>query len=62
VTILTLEEAALILKMTKSQLYSMTRARARARMKHPLPVLRVNGNLRVSLESLQEWLRKLEEV
>lgn len=61
-TILTLDEAAALLKMTKSQLYSMTRARARARMLHPFPILKLNGNLRVSLEAMQEWLKKLEAV
>jgi hypothetical protein len=61
-TILTLDEAAALLKMTKSQLYSMTRARARARMEFPFPILKLNGNLRVSLEAMQDWLKKLEAV
>ena len=38
----------------------MTRERARARMSEPIPVLRINSNLRFSKESLIEWLKKLE--
>jgi len=60
-TILTIEQLSDVIKMPKSSIYSMTRARARARMESPLPVLRINGNLRFCLESVQEWLKKLED-
>ena len=60
-TLLTVKEAADFLKMTPSQLYSMTKKRGRARMDKPIPVLRLNGNLRFSQESLEEWLKQLEE-
>jgi excisionase family DNA binding protein len=60
-TLLTVKDAAELLRMSPSQIYSMTKARGRARMKHPIPILRVNGNLRFSKESLEEWLQELEE-
>jgi len=56
--ILTIDELAAILKMTRSQVYTMTRKRARARMEHPLPVLRINGNIRFRRTDIEEWLEK----
>jgi hypothetical protein len=49
------------LKMTSTQIYSMSKARGRARMEKPIPIMRVNGNLRFSKESLEAWLEELEE-
>jgi predicted DNA-binding transcriptional regulator AlpA len=60
-TILTVQDVAELLKMSPSQIYSMTKARGRARMKHPIPILLVNGNLRFSLEKLEEWVKQMEE-
>jgi len=57
-TILTVDEAAEFLRLSKSQLYTMTRARSRARMARPVPVLKVNGNLRFAKESLEKWLQE----
>jgi excisionase family DNA binding protein len=61
VTILTIDEACEFLRVTRSQLYGMTRKRGAARMERPMPVIRLNGNLRFSKESLEEWLKELEE-
>ena len=46
--ILTVDELAALLKMTKRQSYTMTETRTlEGGMKdHPLPVLKINGNLR----------------
>jgi excisionase family DNA binding protein len=60
-TLLTVKEAAEYLKMTSTQIYSMSKARGRARMEKPIPIMRVNGNLRFSKESLEAWLEELEE-
>ena len=60
-TILNLQEAAEFLKLSKNSIYSMTRQRTRERMDAPIPVIRINGNLRFSKESLIEWLRNLEQ-
>ena len=59
-TILTVHEAAELLKMKPSQLYSMTKKRGRARMAKPIPVIRINGSLRFCRESLLGWLKELE--
>jgi hypothetical protein len=57
----TVEELAQFLKMNRRQIYTMTEARTRAKQKHPLPVLRINGNLRFSKTAVMEWLAKLQE-
>jgi predicted DNA-binding transcriptional regulator AlpA len=59
-TILTVIEAAELLKMKPTQLYSMTKKRGRARMKKPIPVIKINGSLRFAKESLENWLKELE--
>jgi len=60
-TNLNVQEAAEMLRMQPSQLYSMTRRRGRARMEKPIPVIRLNGSLRFAKESLVEWVKSLEE-
>jgi excisionase family DNA binding protein len=57
----TVEELARYLKMNRRQIYSMTEKRTRAKHKHPLPVIRINGNLRFSKTAVMEWLVKLQE-
>jgi predicted DNA-binding transcriptional regulator AlpA len=54
--ILTVSELASLLKMTESQIFTMTRSRGRQRMAHPLPVLRLNGNLRFRRQDVLDWL------
>ena len=61
-TILTVAEVADLLKMKPSQVYTMTRSRARQRMEKPLPYLKINGNLRFSREAVESWLRELSQV
>ncbi len=61
-TILTIDEAAEFLRMTRSQLYTLTRSRSVSRMgDHAIPVLRINSNIRFCKESLIQWLTKLEQ-
>ena len=59
--ILTVDELASLLKMNRRQIYSMTESRTRARQKHPLPIMRVNGNLRFSRTAVEAWLQQLQE-
>ena len=54
--ILTISEVADLLKMKVSQVYSMTSARGRARMSAPIPILRLNGNIRFRRQDILEWL------
>ena len=57
--ILTIDELAALLKMSRGQVYTMTRRRSQARMQHPLPVLRLNGNIRFRKSDVERWLEKL---
>jgi excisionase family DNA binding protein len=57
--ILTIEELASLLKMSRNQVYGMTRARARKRMENPLPVLRLNGNVRFKRSDIEAWLGRV---
>jgi predicted DNA-binding transcriptional regulator AlpA len=58
-TILTVAEVAEMLKLKPSQVYTMTRKRARQRMEKPLPYFKINGNLRFSKEAIESWLQEL---
>jgi excisionase family DNA binding protein len=59
--ILTVEELATMLKMSKTQIYEMTRTRTRNgnMREHPLPVLKINGNVRFRKSDIEDWLEKL---
>jgi excisionase family DNA binding protein len=59
--ILTVDELASLLKMTRRQIYSMTEKRTRAKQEHPLPLMRINSNLRFSKSAVEAWLAKLQE-
>jgi predicted DNA-binding transcriptional regulator AlpA len=39
----------------------MTRARSQERMDVPLPVLRINGNLRFRKSDIEAWVAKIAE-
>jgi predicted DNA-binding transcriptional regulator AlpA len=61
--ILTITELAALLKMSKKQIYTMceTRTRIGAMKNHPLPVLRINSNLRFLRKDIDAWLVRLAE-
>jgi predicted DNA-binding transcriptional regulator AlpA len=61
--ILTIDELAALLKMTRRQIYTMceTRTRNGAMKDHPLPVLKINGNLRFRKSDVDSWLMLLAE-
>jgi predicted DNA-binding transcriptional regulator AlpA len=54
--ILTIEELAALLKMTRGQVYTLTRSRSRVRMDHPIPILKINGNVRFRRRDIEGWL------
>jgi predicted DNA-binding transcriptional regulator AlpA len=56
--ILTVEELARLLKMSKNQVYSMLRRRGTERMSNPLPRLNLNGNLRFRRLDIEAWLER----
>jgi predicted DNA-binding transcriptional regulator AlpA len=59
--ILTIRELCEWLKMTEPQVRSMLRRRGQARMRHPLPSIRLNGNVRFVKADIEAWLLKIRE-
>jgi excisionase family DNA binding protein len=59
--VLTIDELAAWLKLSRTQVYSMLRKRGQARMRHPLPAMRINGNIRFRRQDVEAWLEKLAE-
>lgn len=57
--IMTIDELARFLKMSRRQVYNLTRARGQARMADPIPVLRINGNVRFRKCDVEAWLARL---
>lgn len=57
--IMTIDELAAFLKMTRRQVYNLTRARGQARMDDPLPILKINGNVRFRKCDVEKWLARL---
>jgi predicted DNA-binding transcriptional regulator AlpA len=59
--ILTVAELPVMLKMSKAQVYEMTRERTRngSMRDNPVPVLRINGNLRFRKADIEAWLESL---
>lgn len=59
--ILTVTELSAMLKMSKTQIYEMTKTRTRsgAMREHPIPVLKINGNVRFRKSDIEAWLEKL---
>lgn len=60
--ILTIDEVAAWLKMTRGQVYTLTRKRSQSRMDIPFPVLKINGNLRFRKSDVEAWLNKLAQL
>lgn len=59
--LLTVAELAALLKMSKGQIYEMTnrRTRAGAMRDHPIPVVKINGNVRFVKSDIEAWIEKL---
>jgi excisionase family DNA binding protein len=57
--ILTIQQVADLLQFSKRQVYEMTRARGK-RLTHPIPVLRINGNIRFRRRAIETWLDESE--
>ena len=57
--ILTLDDVAEILKMKRNAVYEMTRSRSQARQDHPIPFIKVAGNVRFLRSDVEAWLQKL---
>ena len=59
--ILTIDDLAALLKMNRRQIYEMTSKRGRVRHTLPVPLLRINGNLRFRRSDIAKWLDELAE-
>jgi predicted DNA-binding transcriptional regulator AlpA len=59
--LLTIDDLAPILKLSKRSLYELTRARVRAKQKHPLPMIRINGNVRFVRADVERWIEQLKQ-
>jgi predicted DNA-binding transcriptional regulator AlpA len=58
--ILTMAEAAEILKMTERQVYELTRRRSQERMEMPFPAFAIHSKaLRVRKSDLTAWIDKM---
>jgi excisionase family DNA binding protein len=60
--LLTIDELSELLKMSRRQVYELTRVRTREKMTIPLPLIRINGNTRFLRSEVEKWLKKLAEV
>jgi predicted DNA-binding transcriptional regulator AlpA len=56
--ILTIDMLADFLHMTRRQIYEMTSKRGQS-LPNPLPLLRVNGNIRFRKSDVEQWLAAL---
>jgi len=61
--ILTVEELATILKISKWQIYELAKERTRSGdiRKHPLPALRIGACVRFRKTDIEIWLAQLTE-
>jgi excisionase family DNA binding protein len=61
--ILTVTELAALLKMSKAQVYELTKERTRSGVmrNNPIPFLKINGNVRFRKVDIDGWLGNLVE-
>jgi predicted DNA-binding transcriptional regulator AlpA len=61
--ILKVDDVAAWLKMSKSQIYEMTKPRSRNGdlREDPIPVLRMGSAVRFRRQAVEEWLGRLEK-
>lgn len=58
--ILNIQQAAEFLNLSRRSVYEMTRVRGR-NMPIPVPLLRINSNIRFRRADLEQWLDQLAE-
>jgi excisionase family DNA binding protein len=59
--LLSMEQAAQLLGLTRAQLYELTRNRSRARQAVSLPVIRIGKRKMFRAAALHEWVLQLEK-
>jgi excisionase family DNA binding protein len=60
--LLSIDEAAALLKLTRQQMYELTRNRSRMRQAVPLPIVRIGKRKMFRASSLNDWIQKLEQI
>ena len=62
-TILTIDEVASLLRVSKRSVYEFTSERGRERMRgNPFPVLRIGSTIRFVREDVLAWINRQKEV
>jgi excisionase family DNA binding protein len=56
--ILTIDQLASYLQMTRRQIYELTSKKGQT-VPHPLPVFKINGNIRFRRPDVEAWIAKL---
>lgn len=59
--ILTRQQVAEMLQLKPEAIYNLTRERARARQKHPIPYIRIAGKVRFQKSAIENWIATLSE-
>jgi excisionase family DNA binding protein len=59
--LLNMDEAASLLKLTRRQLYELTRNRSRCRQSVPIPMVRIGKRKMFRASSLNAWIHQLED-
>ena len=59
--ILTIDELAAWLRISRRSVYELTSERGKANSKHPLPVLRIGKSIRFVRADVQAWIDKTKE-
>ncbi len=59
--LLTISDLCEWLKLTEFQVRAMLRKKGQSRMRHPLPSIRLNSNVRFVREDVERWLQKIRE-
>lgn len=58
--LLTIDECAGLLKLKPASVYEMTRKRSQERQAHPIPFIRIAGQLRFNKAAIERWLLEME--
>jgi predicted DNA-binding transcriptional regulator AlpA len=59
--LLNMDEAASLLKLTRRQLYELTRTRSRCRQTVPIPLVRIGKRKMFRASSLNTWIQQIEQ-
>jgi predicted DNA-binding transcriptional regulator AlpA len=61
VEILNAQQVADLMQMSKRQIYNLCRERVRSQQQFPIPLIRLNGNVRFIRSQVEDYLVKLSQ-